>query len=193
MPRLIAIIFGLKESCPKTATPTGSIELMFGHAYKGQIGRRSCYANASRLRRHVADWEYLTDNSSRAVVAAFGYWAGFWRVLAVASNAGRQPATRSSRDSTPYPDADAADPRPWRNRLTGSDCAGTLWSFRRAWSGRQRCDGFYALALHQSNRLGHEGKLAHGGPFPKSCSNVCFSTAFWRGSKRRFCAQSALE
>ena len=70
-----AIIFGLKE-LPEEIKILKHRHIMFGHAYKGQLGSRALLDRFKKGGGTLYDLEYLLDTNNRRI-AAFGYWAGF--------------------------------------------------------------------------------------------------------------------
>lgn len=70
-----AIIFGLKE-LPEDGTALKHRHIMFGHAFKGQLGAQAFLDRFRAGGGSLYDLEYLVDETGRRV-AAFGYWAGY--------------------------------------------------------------------------------------------------------------------
>ena len=70
-----AIIFGLKE-LPEEIKILKHRHIMFGHAYKGQLGSRALLERFKKGGGTLYDLEYLLDTNNKRI-AAFGYWAGF--------------------------------------------------------------------------------------------------------------------
>ena len=68
-------IVGLKE-LPDGPPALVHRHVMFGHAFKGQVGGKELLARFVAGGGALLDLEYLTDVSGRRL-AAFGYWAGY--------------------------------------------------------------------------------------------------------------------
>ena len=68
-------IVGLKE-LPDGPPSLVHRHVMFGHAFKGQVGGKELLARFVAGGGALLDLEYLTDSGGRRL-AAFGYWAGY--------------------------------------------------------------------------------------------------------------------
>lgn len=68
-------VVGLKE-LPDGPPKLVHRHVMFGHAFKGQVGGKELLARFVAGGGALLDLEYLTDTSGRRL-AAFGYWAGY--------------------------------------------------------------------------------------------------------------------
>ena len=69
------IIFGLKE-LPEDVKTLRHRHIMFGHAFKGQLGSKLLLDRFQKGGGSLYDLEYLL-NKNGTRIAAFGYWAGF--------------------------------------------------------------------------------------------------------------------